>query len=353
MIDIAHLNLASGFRGGERQTQMLIESLAEFGYRQRLIARAGDELASRLRHVAGLEIYEVSGIIAAARAVKGAHLSHAHEGRCVQAAALARWRYSIPYVITRRVTRPLKHNPVTRAIYRNSVANVGLSSAIVAQLEAFTQGLPAKRIPSALTPTKADPATVAALRERWGVGPVVGNVGALVARHKGQPELIEVARRRPDWQIVLVGSGADESAFKAQATDLQNVHFAGQVQDVASHLASFDLFAFPSRFEGLGSILLDAMHHGLPIVASDVDGIPDIVQHEVTGLLVPPESPDSLEKAIDRLLTDDTLRSHCIARAHEQMREFTPQRMAERYAALYATFGIETPHRAATGDRSG
>ncbi|MEL7311627.1 MAG: glycosyltransferase family 4 protein [Pseudomonadota bacterium] len=340
MTDIAHLNLAAGFRGGERQTQMLIEALTKLGFRQRLIARKNDALANRLRGQSDLEIVEVSGILGAARAVRGAKLSHAHEGRCVQASALARLMVNTPYVITRRVTRPLKRNPITRAIYRNAAALVGLSSAIVTNVNAYTGRSTARQIPSALTPTDANPELVAELRARFGPSPIIGNVGALVVRHKGQDALIDVARRRPEWQFVLVGSGSDEQALKQAADGLENVHFTGQVDDVASHLAAFDIFAFPSRFEGLGSIVLDAMAQRIPVVASAVDGLPDLVTHEETGLLVPPQDSPALESAIGRLVEDDSARNHCIEQAERRMQDYTPERMAERYAALYAELGV-------------
>ena len=341
MTDIAHLNLAAGFRGGERQTQLLVEHLAALGFRQRLIVRKNAELAARMRGQPDLDLVEVGGIFAAARAVRDARLSHAHEGRCVQASALARLLGNAPYVITRRVTRPLKRNPVTRAIYRNAAALVGLSSAIVSDLNDYSGHATAVRIPSALTPVDATATVSRELRERFGPGPIIGNVGALVIRHKGQDTLIEVARRRPDWRIVLVGSGSDESTLKSLASDLTNVHFTGQVEDVASHLAAFDIFAFPSRFEGLGSIVLDAMYQRVPVVASAVDGLPDLVEHEKTGLLVPPRDAAALESAIDRMLSDTDLQARCVAGASHKMNEFTPARMAESYTALYASLGVE------------
>ena len=333
---IAHVNLARGYRGGERQTELLIRELARRGFRQRLVARTGEPLIVRLADEAGLDRRPVRGIVSAARALRGATLSHAHEGRCVQATALARWFAGIPYVITRREVRPLGRNLATRRIYASASALVDLSSSIADALAAYTPGATPRIIPSAVTPATPDGARTRALRKRYGPPPIVGHVGALVGRHKGQPLLIEVARERPGVQFVLVGGGPDEAEFRAQAEGLANVHFAGHVDDVANHLASFDLFAFPSHWEGLGSTLLDAMALELPIVASRAGGIPDIIRDGENGLLVSPGDAGALGAAIDRLLGDETLQARFAERNRAAIADYSAERMADRYAELYA-----------------
>ncbi|MEL6214648.1 MAG: glycosyltransferase, partial [Pseudomonadota bacterium] len=137
-----------------------------------------------------------------------------------------------------------------------------------------------------------------------------------------------------------VGSGEDEDNLKRQAAALSNVHFTGQVTDVASHMAAFDIFAFPSRFEGLGSIILDAMHLGIPVIGANVGGIPDLIEHEQTGLLIERGSIDQLEQSVARLLGDSALRQDCIDEARRRIDRYSPQAMAARYLSLYATLGV-------------
>ncbi|MEM7450128.1 MAG: glycosyltransferase family 4 protein [Pseudomonadota bacterium] len=332
---IAHVNLAHGYRGGERQTELLIRELAKRGVRQRLVARTGEPLIVRLADEATLDRRAVGGIVGAARALKGASLAHAHEGRCVQATALARWLSGVPYIITRRVVRPISDNLIMRRVYGKAAARVGISSSIADAMEAYVPGPKPHVIPSAVTPVAPDKTHVRALRERWGTKPVVGHVGALIGYQKGQPLLIEAARTRPGVAFVFVGSGPDEDDLRAQAAGLDNVHFTGQVDDVASHLASFDLFAFPSLFEGLGSILLDAMFLELPIVAARTGGIPDIIKHENNGLLVPTDDAPALGAAIDRLLGDADLQTRFAQANREAIGDYSASRMADRYLALY------------------
>ena len=103
---IAHLNLVAGFRGGERQIQLLVEGLARRGWRQRLVARRGEPLAERCAGIAGLEVSAVpNNVFSALRALRGAELVHVHEGRGIQAAWLNRVLRGTPYLITRRNQR--------------------------------------------------------------------------------------------------------------------------------------------------------------------------------------------------------------------------------------------------------
>ncbi|MEQ8206321.1 MAG: glycosyltransferase family 4 protein, partial [Woeseia sp.] len=111
--------------------------------------------------------------------------------------------------------------------------------------------------------------------------------------------------------------------------------FAGFVDNVADWLSVFDLFVFPSLHEGLGSTLLDAMSFGLPLVASNVGGIPDIVVDKVNGLLIKPERPEELLTAVLTILQDDSLYESMRLANLNQADAFSPVAMADRYEVLY------------------
>jgi glycosyltransferase involved in cell wall biosynthesis len=342
---IAHINLSRSYRGGERQTELLIRGLAERGYAQRLIARAGAPLADRLSDI--VPTRAVSGLIAAARACgRESTLVHVHEGRAPIAACLAQLCYDKPYIITRRVPRRLKRNPVTRQVYRRASRVVAISKAVAAELATYDPRLQVDIIPSALAHLKSRPETVAALRDRYAGRFVIGLVGALVTRHKGQDILIEVARRvareHSDLQFVLVGDGEDEPAIRAQSRGLVNVELTGFVEDVGSYLEAFDLVTLPSREEGLGSVLLDAMDHGKPIVGARVGGIPELVIEGENGLLVTPGSVDELERAILTLHEDPVRLAAMGERSRARAGLYTPARMVERYIELYRSVQEES-----------
>jgi glycosyltransferase involved in cell wall biosynthesis len=337
---IAHVNLARGFRGGERQTELLLRGLAACGWRQRLVARRGEPLAARLAGLAGLEVTAVAGHVAgAAFALRAAELVHVHEARALQAAWLARRFGGAPYVITRRVQQGPRHHRLNRAMYRGAARIAVLSAAIGASVRSLAPDLSVEIIPSAHADFAVDAARVAEIRRQIGAAFVVGHVGALVDSHKGQRRIIAVARelaaRAPDIAFVLVGSGRDEAALRTEAADLPSVRFAGQVADVGDWLAACDAFLYPSRHEGLGSTLLDAMAVGLPVIATRVGGIPEIVRPGENGFLLEEGDVAGLAAAVLELASDADLRRRIAVANRRRAQEFSAEAMTGRYVSLY------------------
>jgi glycogen(starch) synthase len=111
---------------------------------------------------------------------------------------------------------------------------------------------------------------------------------------------------------------------------------------VPAVLASLDVLALPSAYEEMGSVLTEAMASGLPVVASDVGGIPEIVRDGETGLLVPPGDVDALARALDRLVADPALRSRLAEGARDRSQAYSWPHLAERVADLYARV-LDTP----------
>ena len=334
-----HINLARVYRGGERQTEILIRGLAEHLPRQRLITRRGTPLHSRLLGTDGIEVIPVEGRLEAFRATSGANLLHAHETRSAQVSCLRHSFSATPYVITRRVDNRPRPDPVTRYMYRRAARVAVLSRAIGDVLMDTEPRAKVVRIPSVSSNFSSDDAWVNAFRASLGADFVVGHVAALDQSHKGQQTLIDTARRiaerYPTIHFVLVGEGRDGDSLRELAADLTNVSFTGWVENVGDYLAAFDLFVLPSLREGLGSILLDAMQFGLPVVASAVGGITDIVVDGKTGVLVPPADSDALTTAVLRLFQDGTLRNAMSQAARARARDYRPEVMIERYWALY------------------
>jgi len=334
---ITHINLARAFRGGENQTLLLIRELAQRGWRQQFIGRGGEPLAERLRDVRGLTVTPVGGVFGAAVRV-AAPLVHAHEARAAQAAWVASKLRGCRYLLTRRVMKTPSRSALTSRIYRDAAAVTALSRAIAGVLAERFPGLDAAVIPSALAAVEPDTGRAAEIRGGLPGAFIVGNVAALDVA-KGQLDLLDAARRlavdHPDTGFVLVGDGPDGDAIRTAAQGLRNVHFTGFVDDVPDWLAAFDVFAFPSHHEGLGSVLLQAMAAGIPVVASDTGGIPELIRHEETGLLVPPRDPGALAAAIERLHGDEALRRRLAEAARRRLADFSVAAVADRLEALY------------------
>lgn len=341
-LHIRHVNLARGFRGGERQTLLLIEALArrsdeQGGVEQSLVCRRDSPMRERLEGI-DITLVDADHAFAGHTQRPRASLTHAHEAKAVHWAWLERRLRGTPYLLTRRVPQPVKDKPFNRLTYRGASAAVAISSVIEAHLRE-RNWCPVTRIPSVLSAQPSDPDRVAALRERFAGRRVIGHIGALVDRHKGQRILLEAARRlrttHPEACFLMLGEGEDEAALKAESANLDNVIWEGFQSNVGDYLEIMTLFAFPSRNEGLGSTLLDAMDHDVPIVASDVDGIPDLIENDISGLLVPPDDPIALAKALQALLDDPSRRRTLAEAARRRLAQFTPDAMAKAYLELY------------------
>ncbi|HIF19822.1 MAG TPA: glycosyltransferase family 1 protein [Gammaproteobacteria bacterium] len=338
---ICHVNLAGGFRGGERQTFLLMEELASRGHEQRLIAKANSALAAKAELIEGLEVIESSLNGFDCRTYfKDAPLLHFHESRVFAAI----WSFGIAtekkHIITRRVERPPRSNFINKSIYRNANQTVTLSRSISKSIQkSFNLDLDPIVIPSAKTGFTTDQVEVQRIRSKMRGDFIVGHIGALDDSHKGQLQIIELAQMTretfPEICFLLVGSGKDMGHFKQLTQDLNNIEFVGQKENVGDYLAAFDLFIFPSRHEGLGSILLDAMDFGLPIIASNVGGIPEIIKNEVNGILVDLNSLDDYYNALKSLFSDTKMRSQMQQSNTEKGKSFSVKTMTDQYIKLY------------------
>lgn len=337
---VCHLNLAAGFRGGERQTELLIDQLAAMGFRQRLVARRGGMLARRCSHVPQLDVRPVSpNPVAAALAARGAEVLHAHDARTVHACWLMHAITRVPYMLTRRVDNAFSRSLLRDKAYRSAAHVVAVSGAVADLVNARYGEDRAIVISDSHANLALGHTLPRSMRRRYAGKVVIGHIGALDHSHKGQETLIEAARAarqtHPDWHFVLAGSGPDEAALKQAADGLDNVEFTGFVDNVADWLAVFDVFVFPSLHEGLGSVLLDAMCFGLPIVATRVGGIPDIIEDGVNGILVDPEDPDALVSAVARILDDSMLADAMQGANIDKAAGYSAQTMARAYVRLY------------------
>ncbi len=182
-----------------------------------------------------------------------------------------------------------------------------------------------------------------AARQPLGLDPnalIVGGVGRLTEA-KGFEHLLEAAARAGEisLQVVLLGDGPRLEAMAKRAEDLSitdRVHFLGRRDELENVYPAMDIFVLSSLREGSPNVLLEAMACGLPVVATSVGGVPELIDDDVEGLLIPPGDSDALAGAFRRLAADPSLRHRLGQAARKRVeRELTLERMVVKHQELY------------------
>jgi glycosyltransferase involved in cell wall biosynthesis len=280
---------------------------------------------------------------------KKCQLIHYHDAHAVMLGALASRIAKVPLrVLTRRVDFPLNENLVSRWKYQKNIdAFIAVSTGVQDVL--VKGGIERRKIyvvPDGIdfTPYEENKER-GALRVELNFSPddyVVGIVAHL-ADHKGHKYLIEAIRllkeKLPQVRLIIVGEGPLKLELSRQVKDFHLedvVFFLGFREDIPRILASLDLFVLSSHLEGLGSSLLEAMASRLPVVATRVGGIPDVVIHQETGLLVPPKNPPALAEAILDMYTHRERARQMGQKGYEVVhRKFSAEAMASRVIDVY------------------
>jgi glycosyltransferase involved in cell wall biosynthesis len=170
----------------------------------------------------------------------------------------------------------------------------------------------------------------------------IGFVGRL-SEEKGIHSLLRsmviIRREMPDARLVIVGTGPLEDKLKVLVSQLQlnsHVEFTGFKENVFETLRQLDIFVLPSRIEGCPISVLEAMAIGLPVVATNIGGNPELVRDGETGLLIPYNNPDRLAQAVLDLLQDKEKANTMGLKGQEvAFAEFHPSKFVKRLEDLY------------------
>lgn len=204
-------------------------------------------------------------------------------------------------------------------------------------------------VPSAVDVPRVSPDDDQAVRNELGIpadAPVVGTVGRIV-QQKAPLDFVRmcalVHSRRPEVVFVMVGDATLESAGLEEETRRTAarlgvpVIFTGFRPDAPRVAASFDVYVVPSLYEGLGRAVTEAMASARPVVATAVNGVPDLVEHGATGLIAPPSDPAALATAVEWLLDHPVQAAQMGAQAQERVRQHLgPDVMCQALDQLYS-----------------
>ena len=353
---IMHVEAGRHLYGGARQVCYLIEGLRAEGFENILVCARGSEIAAAVRGATVVELPMGGDLdvfwagplrkLIKAHAPAIVHV-HSRRGADLVGGRSAR-RAGARAVLTRRVDN---REPAwwARFKYRPYSVVAAISSAVESELVDHVGLDPARvvRVASAVDTGRYRPesAAQARLAENFGIPPgsmVVGVVAQLIPR-KGHVLLLDclpdVIARHPEVQVLCFGRGPQERMLRRQIAEYglaERVRLTGFRDDLAALMPGLDLLVHPALQEGLGVAVLEAMSAGVPVVASNAGGIPDIIEHERSGLLFAVGDPRALRDGILRLLGDEALRLRLARAGRERVQSrFSVQRMSRGYMEVY------------------
>ena len=354
---IGHVDTGLVLRGGQRQLLLLAHGLGTRGHSQVIVCPEQSELYRRAIadgfETLGLpqnDFRHIQGIRQLRRRLQKDRLMllHAHDGVGQTVSWLASLGTGVRRIATRRVTYLPKRRLDYRLKYRYTCnAVIAVSQFIGRILE--DMGIPARMINVIhdgieIPERPPDAASRAATRAKWKLGEsefVIGILGEISAE-KGQDIAVKaleiLADRLPNARLVLGGDILAEDLANtrlASAVAGGKVLLAGYQENLFEFFSGLDVYIMPSRSEGLGSAALLAMAHAVPVIATRVGGLPEVVEEGRTGWLVAPESPQALADAIAAAAFDDARLIQVRSAARLRATQFSADIMVEQTEALY------------------
>ena len=291
-----HVDTGRELRGGQRQVLLLLEGLRAAGEDCRLLAHHGSPLYQRAG-AAGFPV-EAAGLLALRRHSRTCDIVHAHDAKAhTLAAIVARG----PFVVSRRVAFAVKRSLLSAWKYRQPERFLAVSQFVAAELERC--GIPKGKID--------------------------------VVYDGVQPDLPQGAWKQASPAVALASfdpaKGRDLVTEAARLSDCPVIYS----NDLTADLRDVSMFLYMTRSEGLGSAAVVAMAMGIPVIASNVGGLPEVLAHGRAGLLVA-NDPTDIAAAMQRLREDFALGQTLIERGKKRVAElFTAQHLVEGTIASY------------------
>lgn len=363
-LSLFQLDAGKVWRGGQRQSFLLCQELKKSGYSIQLCVQPGSPLHKKALEasVPVLPVrmrgeFDVLAVLRLARLMKQkkCRLVHFHDAHSLAVGSAAAALAKVPLrVISRRVDFPLGGSYFSHLKYTRDIDVLIAVSQNVKEV-LIRGGLDPGKIrviPDGIDYSLFDEAASSDYLRRemsFGSDDFLVGIIAHLADHKGHKYLIRATQilkeKAPKIKVIIVGSGPLRMKLDKQARDIgveDIVYFLGFREDIPQILSSLDLFVLTSYLEGFGSSILDAMACRLPVVATQVGGIPELIVHEETGLLVPPRRSRSLAEAILRIYENRELGDKLGQRGYELVhRKFSARAMASKILLVYERIAKE------------
>ncbi len=358
-IKVVQLETAHEWRGGQQQIIYLYRSLLDKQLQTRLVCNRDSEIDRYCRRY-DLPVHHISmkgefDLAAAFRLAlfsrkNGWNIIHAHSAHAAMIGILSKiFNPGIRVVVSRRVDFSVRKPFLGALKYNNHfvdkiicvsdrIRNILLTDGVPAQkLITIHSGIDLKRFERSKVMSQAIKAELGIPAHHK----IVGTIAAL-AGHKDYPTLLHAARsivdRYEDVTFCAVGDGSEKSSILALHSSLklrERFKFTGFRKDVEDMLNIFDVFVLSSKYEGMGTSILDAQAAAVPVVATAAGGIPEIIEHGRNGLLVEPQNSQALANAIMHLLDDPKRRREMVKKGLEKVVQFGIERTVEKTINVY------------------
>jgi len=250
-------------------------------------------------------------------------------------------RRNVKHEWLRRLHAPLVHRFVALSKHQEDYLRerVGIAPTRITQIyngvdtHRFRLGRPGEAAPPGLEGRRPGSVTFGAILRMQGVKDPLNLVEAFIRLRRSRPAM------RATTRLMLVVDGplrADALRILTESGDLSNAWLPGAREDVPDLLRQFDVFVLPSQIEGISNTILEAMATGLPVIATNVGGNPELVLEGATGMLVPRSDPDAMAEAMASYAESEVLRkTHGAAGRLRVETLFSLDLMVSRYLGLY------------------
>ena len=336
---IIHVNLASSLSGGEYQTLALMAGLRDAGVKQWLVHRRGSRVGA-LAMEQGLRTITASRALISRGAIcwQKPVILHAHDGRAGHWSKIGATLHSVPYLVTRRTHTIPSDRRWTHLVYSDACRVACVSNAVARGLQAYDATLSSCVVHDGVVGFSSNADHAEKLHKAHSGQLIIAQIGRL-AVEKEVGLTLEVARRlaakKLPLQFWILGDGQLRDKLRAAAEDLDNVKFFDHRDDIGDFLAAADVLIHPASYEAFGSVIVEAMQHGVAVIASQVGGIPEVVIDKQTGYLVASGDVNGFCSALEELYSKPELLARMAAAGRVRAQSFSLAIMTDSYLELY------------------
>lgn len=332
---IIHVCMSKEYGEIENQIEEIIKNLDSDHNEQYLVTAQGVTFGNGLRSIS-LEKITVLNSFFGHGNFTDADVIHAHDPNALAWAYRHSKKHKIPFIATWRTLKAPKPNE-TRVLKHASLI-LAISRAVQKRLESLEINR-VKIVPDPYLPIKPNAIEITHLRAEFNEAFVIGCICDINDKLHGLRYLIDAARELkreiPALAYVILGEGPDLETLQEETKDMENIHWISDTKKISEYLSIMNVFCYPTLYEPFGNTLLRTMQYQVPIIASQVGGIVDILQNRSSALLVPPRRPGLIADAIRTMYREVGIRNSIARDAYNRLKNFSPKRIGGMHEVVY------------------